>query len=159
MTRRTVDLSSISDAIQRVSRVVTPKQLRNILVKAMSRTTRAWKEESDKYIDHGPGQKFRRSIRTTSEISPGGVVAFSRSGHPLAHLIEDGTTDRWRGPDKDTIASAVLRGDAKLPQGKWYTGRMPAYKLLEKAINRTKGDVIADVDKAIRKQITNAIKG
>lgn len=158
-SKATVDLKKLQHSIHEISRVMTPEQLKKILHKAMTQTTKEWKRQSDIYIDHGEKQKFRKSIRTTSEIEAGEIVAYSRSGHPLAHLIEDGTVDRWRGPDKMSIARAVLSGSAKIPQGKWYTGRMPAFKLLEKAVNATEQDVIDEVNAEIRKAILAAAKG
>lgn len=157
-SKASVDLAKLSRDIREISEVLTPTQFKEILHKAMTQTTKEWKHQSDIYINHGEGEKFRKSIRTTSSIEPGEVMAYSRSGHPLAHLIEDGTVDRWRGPSKLSIASAVLRGSAKLPQGKWYTGRMPAYKLLEKAVNATEGDVIDEVNAEVRKAILAAAR-
>lgn len=157
-SKANIDLSKLRHDIEQISKALSPQEFKKILHRAMTRTTKEWKRQSDIYIDHGEKQKFRKSIRTTSSIEAGEIVAYSRSGHPLAHLIEDGTVDRWRGPDKLSIARAVLSGSAKLPQGKWYTGRMPAYKLLEKAVNATEQDVIDEVDAEIRKAILAAAR-
>lgn len=152
MTKRAIDLSPLEDRLKAISDKIKPQELREVAVAAMRQTTAAWKEESDKYIDHGEKQKFRKSIRTTSDIEPGLITAYSRSGHPLAHLIEDGSTDRWRGPSKFSIATAINAGTA-IPQWRQYTGRMPAYKLLEKAVNRTQDDVINHVADAITQRL------
>lgn len=157
-SKATVDLTKLQRSIREISAALSPEQFKKIIHKAMTRVTKEWKRQSDIYIDHGEGQKFRKSIRTTSSIEPGEVIAYSRSGHPLAHLIEDGTVDRWRGPSKLTLANAVLGGSAKLPQGRWYTGRMPAYKLLEKAVNETQQDVISEIDDEVRKAILAAAR-
>lgn len=157
MAKAKVDLGKLAYDIREISRVLSPQRFKEILHQAMTLTTKEWKRQSDIYINHGEGERFRKSIRTTSSVEPGEITAYSRSGHPLAHLIEDGTVDRWRGPDKRSIAAAVLRG-GKLPQGRWYTGRMPAYKLLAKAVNNTEREVISTVDAEIRKAIYAAVR-
>lgn len=89
-----------------------------------------------------PGQ-YLASIHGGVFRKPGRVGGYVRSGDPVAHLLEDGTEERFRRtlPTVADVAGRALSGS---------TGIMPPYPAIDPAFAAAAGDIRAALAAAAR---------
>ena len=91
-----------------------------------------------RYEGKKPGQYFA-SIRGGTFRKNGRVGGYVRSGNPLAHLLEEGTAERFRRTFK-TVGEVVTGA----------TGAMPPYPAIEPAFEAKEGAVRAALEAAAK---------